>query len=107
LAPDQILRYGRTSYSSTSEPLFVSAFNIPTNEDIPRCPLCKSDRTFEFQVLPQILNLLCMDDTSKNALDFGTILVYTCEQNCDTNGVYLTEFLWRQDFSNDGIQLVK
>ncbi|KAK2955807.1 putative Programmed cell death protein 2 [Blattamonas nauphoetae] len=53
-----------------------------------QCTVCGAQRTFEFQVMPQILSYLdveksmtsvCGEDTP----DFGTILVYTCPNSCD------------------------
>ncbi|XP_003738822.1 programmed cell death protein 2 [Galendromus occidentalis] len=83
--PEQILRYCKGG-----EPLWVSAEAVP--ESIPACGKCGSPREYEFQIMPQVLNLLKSD-----LLDWGTVAVYTCSKNCDTDG-YVKEFLHRQDF---------
>uniref|UniRef100_A0A8C4KTK5 Programmed cell death protein 2 n=1 Tax=Equus asinus TaxID=9793 RepID=A0A8C4KTK5_EQUAS len=44
LEPEQILRYGRGT-----APIWISAENIPQEEDIPDCP-CGAKRIFEFQI---------------------------------------------------------
>eukprot|EP00850_Spirogloea_muscicola_P014631 SM000106S13979 [mRNA] locus=s106:354066:365445:+ [translate_table: standard] len=41
-------------------------------------------RTFEFQILPQILYFLKTTTELDDALDFGTLAVYTCPKSCTT-----------------------
>ncbi|KAJ3210880.1 programmed cell death protein [Clydaea vesicula] len=105
--PEQAFRYYRTSYNNTefTKPLYVSDLNKP--KEIPDCKHCHSKRTLEYQVMPQLLNFL-QDDN----VDFGTLLIYTCESNCesahfekDECGVWARELIFRQDFSNDGMKL--
>ena len=68
----------------------------PGSPDIPRCK-CGASRTFEFQVMPQILNSLGQAETATEGLDFGTILIYTCSKNCHEDVVkYQPEFAWVQ-----------
>jgi len=92
---DQVLRYDRTG-----EPLWVSGENTLEKADIPPCNYCKGPRVFEFQVMPQLLNHLGEESVS-GALDWGTIAVYTCENNCSSGSGYKTEFVYRQDFKPD------
>ncbi|XP_067845645.1 programmed cell death protein 2 [Heptranchias perlo] len=94
LAPEQVLRYCRGG-----SPLWVSGENIPTDTDIPNCS-CGAKRVFEFQVMPQLLYQLKVDRLGES-LDWGTLVVYTCEQSCDHGNEYSPEFLWKQDFSAD------
>ncbi|XP_067900315.1 programmed cell death protein 2 [Heterodontus francisci] len=94
LAPDQVLRYCRGG-----SPLWVSGETIPSTSDIPNCS-CGAKREFEFQVLPQLLNHLKVDCLGES-LDWGTLIVYTCEESCDHGNEYSAEFLWKQDFSAD------
>jgi len=56
--------------------------------------------------MPQLLYFIHVDDTSsdKEALDFGTLFVYTCANSCEAaneanaaDAHYRTEFLWRQN----------
>lgn len=42
--------------------------------------------------MPQLLNHLKRPD-----IDWGVIVVYTCEKSCDTNGEYAIEFVYKQD----------
>nr|CAG4641500.1 EOG090X0266 [Eurycercus lamellatus] len=90
--PDQVLRYG-----SGEKPLWVSDSNIPTS--VPECELCGSKRKFEFQIMPQMLNYLQLDSVSEQGVDWGTLLIYICENNCDEGHPYKDEYLWKQDFS--------
>lgn len=106
--PDQVIRYARTQTTQEPsqdniEPLWVSALS-PLTEDVECCPQCKSERTFEFQIMPQLLAYLKLDDTNPYALDFGTMIVYTCSKNCEVKSVN-EEAFYRQDFSADGIAM--
>ncbi|KAF9913877.1 Programmed cell death protein 2, partial [Lobosporangium transversale] len=104
--PEQVLRYARMEYELTNpEPLYVSDIGIPKPEDIPPCPDCGQERTFEFQILPQLLNYLAIDHSAKDSLDFGTVLVYSCKDNCHVEGkFYQHEIALVQHFSEDGMQ---
>lgn len=84
----QILRYDRGS----SSPLWISDHGILDQSNVPNCENCNARRTYEFQIMPQLLNEL------KNYnLDWGVITVYTCEKDCDVKGKYVAEFAYKQD----------
>lgn len=83
----QVLRYGRRL-----SPLWISDSGILHQSDVPNCGNCNSRRTFEFQIMPQMLNELKNYD-----LDWGVIAVYTCEKDCDVKGKYVAEFCYKQD----------
>lgn len=53
--------------------------------------------------MPQLLTYLGLDNSDVNALDFGTLLVYSCPENCSGSKHLIEEVVWRQDFSQDGI----
>ncbi|KAM6950239.1 programmed cell death protein 2 [Lycodopsis pacificus] len=92
--PHQVVRYSRGG-----SPLWVSSQHIPLDQDIPACT-CGAKRTFEFQVMPQLLNSLCVDSTGAS-IDWGTLAVYTCSASCNHEDQYCSEFIWKQDFSSD------
>lgn len=92
--PHQVLRYSRGG-----SPLWVSSQHIPSDPDIPPCT-CSAKRTFEFQVMPQLLNSLSVDSTGAS-IDWGTLAVYTCSVSCNHDDQYCPEFIWKQDFSSD------
>lgn len=73
--PEQILRY-----SWSGEPLFLTC---PTSEisEVPACGSCGGWRTFEFQLMPALVSMLSSADLGLS-LEFGTVLVYTCERSC-------------------------
>lgn len=54
-----------------------------------------------FQVMPQLLNYLGVDEKVGNSLDWGTLCVYSCSKSCATGNNYTTEFIWKQDFAAD------
>ncbi|XP_026148789.1 programmed cell death protein 2 isoform X2 [Mastacembelus armatus] len=92
--PHQVVRYSRGG-----SPLWVSSQHIPSDKGIPPCN-CGAKRTFEFQVMPQLLNSLCVDSTGAS-IDWGTLAVYTCAASCNYDDHYSPEFIWKQDFSSD------
>lgn len=73
-APDQVLRYSRTE-----EPLLISESPLLT---VPPCEYCKGPRKFEFQVMPQLLTHLKVDDVGAS-IDWGVLVVFTCADSCD------------------------
>nr|XP_060609770.1 programmed cell death protein 2 [Anolis sagrei ordinatus] len=93
LEPEQIIRYCR----DVEGPLWISEENIPQETDIPKCS-CGSKRVFEFQVMPQLLNYLKVDSLGES-IDWGTLAVYTCAENCNQGNGYTEEFVWKQDIS--------
>ncbi|KAM4825504.1 programmed cell death protein 2-like [Thomomys bottae] len=72
---DQILRY-----SWSGEPLFLSC---PTSAitEVPACGYCGGPRTFECQLMPALVTMLSSAHLDL-CVEFGTVLVYTCEKSC-------------------------
>ncbi|XP_046539801.1 programmed cell death protein 2-like isoform X1 [Equus quagga] len=72
---EQILRY-----SWSGEPLFLTC---PTSEasEPPACSHCGVRRTFEFQLMPALVSML-RNANLGFSVEFGTILIYTCEKSC-------------------------
>lgn len=93
LEPKQVLRYGRGI-----APIWISGENIPQEKDIPYCP-CGAKRTFEFQVMPQLLNHLKADRLGRS-VDWGVLAVFTCAESCRLGIGYTEEFVWKQDITN-------
>ncbi|XP_011191300.2 programmed cell death protein 2 [Zeugodacus cucurbitae] len=89
--PDQILRYKRGG-----NPLWIANVEqtFGQNPEIPNCELCDSVRRFEFQVMPQMLNLLKDDH-----LDWGVLAVYACSKSCNipADKGYVAEYVVKQD----------
>ncbi|KAI7866710.1 programmed cell death protein 2, partial [Spinellus fusiger] len=103
LNPDQVVRYDRVEYDMPDrEPLWVQSSNKPTV--IPNCEQCGGVRTFEFQILSTLLNFLSISHVT-DSLDWGSLYIYTCKHNCVLATSYASEFVWKQDFSADGMQL--
>ncbi|XP_045150636.1 programmed cell death protein 2 isoform X2 [Echinops telfairi] len=93
LEPEQILRYGRGA-----APLWISGENVPREEDVPNCP-CGAKRIFEFQVMPQLLNLLKADSLGRS-VDWGVLGIFTCVDSCALGAGYVEEFVWKQDVTD-------
>ncbi|KAG0170380.1 Programmed cell death protein 2 [Apophysomyces sp. BC1034] len=105
LYPDQVIRYDRVEYDMPDrEPLWVQEKGKPT--DIPDCDRCGKPRTFEFQILSTLLNFLGVSHVATDSLDWGSLYVYTCKHNCSLGSdIFAEEFIWKQDFSTDGMKL--
>ncbi|GAV06557.1 hypothetical protein RvY_16523 [Ramazzottius varieornatus] len=97
--PEQVLRYDRGGV-----PLLLSDKHVPGKgvKNVSRCS-CGAPRTFEYQIMPQILNYLDQEESLTEGLDFGTILVYTCSRNCHSESIkYQPEFAWVQPVQSEG-----
>ena len=60
------------------------------------------NRYFSLKIMPQLLNHLQVDSLGES-IDWGTLVVYTCADNCGEGNEYLEEFIWKQDFSAGSI----
>lgn len=88
LEPEQVLRQGRGI-----APIWIAGENIPQEKDIPYCPW-GAKRTFEFQVMPQLLNRL------GRSVDWGVLAVFTGAESCRLGIGYTEEFVQKQDITN-------
>jgi len=104
----QCLRYCRWKDEFIS-PLWISSAHQPKNRtDIPSCNYCGSERNFEFQLMPQMINYLKFETKlmferersiennegnsqkeqimklleQKDSIDWGTVAIYTCTSSC-------------------------
>lgn len=102
--PEQCIRYQRNGL-----PLFYANRLSQDVLSPPHCEYCRGPRRFEFQLMPNILQQLPVskfaiksssstDPTKKltplerlqmdSGMEFGTVLVFTCERNCDLDDWY-------------------
>lgn len=76
--PQQIIRYEWKGI-----PLLNSEKCKPI---VSKCDLCGSERCFEMQLMPALItHLKALSDKSCADIDFGTVLIYSCGDNCETN----------------------
>lgn len=97
-ASDQVLRYCR---AVGAKPLWPSLDGQPKESDIPPCLNCGGPRMFEFQLLPQLLYFLGVQNEAENdSVDWATIAVYSCAASCNKSDSssegYVEEFAWVQ-----------
>ncbi|KAI6655040.1 Programmed cell death protein 2-like [Oopsacas minuta] len=86
--PSQVVRYQRGG-----EPLWASDKFVLNLSLIPNCESCGSKRTFEFQLLPTLVDYLKIKGNT--AVEFGNLLVFTCAANCwkDSDASFKTEYV--------------
>ena len=82
LCPEQILRY-----SWSGSPVFIAEPPSNMGQMVPVCSHCGGTRTFELQLMPALVSLLRnQDGGGEMAVEFGTVLVFTCKDSCWTLG---------------------
>ncbi|CAG0902122.1 unnamed protein product [Cyprideis torosa] len=92
--PEAVVRFERDG-----TPLHISQGHEDEQKVPPDCETCGAPRRFEFQLLPQLLNKLQLDDQMGDSLDWGTVLVYTCSKNCSPDyELYSPEVVFKEDF---------
>lgn len=74
LASGQVIRY-----AWNQKPLLNSS-NVKLEPFT--CDKCGSEKVFEFQLMPALINRLKFKNNQSLNLEFATILVFTCKQNC-------------------------
>ncbi|KCV67884.1 hypothetical protein H696_05613 [Fonticula alba] len=124
--------YARFPDRRSPIPLWASNLERPLTADLPAgafvqpgprvppCDRCGGARTFEFQVMPQLLAFMEVDHTRVDSIDWGTLLVYSCEGSCELGAPsssssgpgasdgpkgsrYAREVVCRQLFTSDGL----
>ncbi|KAF7385796.1 hypothetical protein HZH66_011638 [Vespula vulgaris] len=91
--PEQVLRYERNG-----QILYISG-NTKI-KDVPKCSLCGTERQFEFQIMPQLLNFFNYKDVI-NSIDWGILVIFTCKKSCMPKEEYAMEYIWKQDILSD------
>ena len=86
---DQVLRYS----FGAKKPLWVNSEGQLIG-DPPNCKLCGGKRVFEFQVMPQLLYFLKVDLREETAMDWNSLIVYSCENSCQPLDGYAHEYVF-------------
>ncbi|KAK3867715.1 hypothetical protein Pcinc_026845 [Petrolisthes cinctipes] len=76
-SPQQVLRYSREEGAS---PLWLRG--VGSGEGGGRCQHCGGPLTFEMQLTPQLLLHLRVTGSPGSAMEFGTVVVFTCAASC-------------------------
>lgn len=89
-SPQQVIRYG-----FGGKPLWIRPppTTVESTEAPEACPGCGSKRVFEMQILPTLLSevqrrcpqVVHMEEQLGRDLDFGTVAIFTCAEDCDVD----------------------
>ena len=60
--------------------------------------MCGGVCWYILQVMPQLLYYLKLDTLSGDSVDWGTVIIYSCQASCSAAGPAV-EFVWKQDFA--------
>lgn len=114
--PEQVMRYdfggSPILYSKTdavgklflSSASFASAGKIkPVSQlghgtRIPRCPNCSASRVFELQLVPQVIAELEIEEEGLEGMEWGTVILGVCEEDCAERGVQAGEVGWVEEW---------
>ena len=80
----RLVPFKSLSHPSSSR---VPVANKTGNLRIPGCANCGSTRVFEFQLTPQAISELELDETGLEGMDWGTIIVGVCGKDCQAKDV--------------------
>jgi len=53
-------------------------------KEVPKCEACGGDRVYEFQIMPQFYSFY----EYLSFVDWGPIMVYTCNNSCGNEGTF-------------------
>ena len=77
LFPSQVIRYQRGGAPLWTCDKFAQDLGL-----VPNCEVCGGKRTFEFQLLPTLVESLRIEGQKSPAVEFGSVFVFTCTANC-------------------------
>ena len=73
--------------SSSAKPSKISTIKEKQRTGIPACTNCGSGRVFEMQITPQAIAELEVDETGLDGMDWGTLIIGVCKQDCQARNV--------------------
>lgn len=90
--PEQVLRY---DYGG--QPLLYSKKDAmgKTWPRVPRCK-CGAERVFELQLTPHAITELEAEDLSLDGMDWGTVILAVCSNDCDGNNEEWVGVQWEE-----------
>ncbi|SPO04302.1 related to rat apoptosis protein RP-8 [Cephalotrichum gorgonifer] len=83
--PEQVIRY-----EFAGQPVVYSkedAVARALETGVPRCKGCGAERVFEIQLTPHAITELEADEMSLEGMDWGTVIVEVCKEDCQAAGV--------------------
>ncbi|XP_067135742.1 programmed cell death protein 2-like [Centruroides vittatus] len=92
---NQIIRY-----CWSDQPLLISKMDHVSAS----CKHCKGPLVFEFQLMPALVEMLKMQEFNGTAVEFGTVIVMTCQQSCwDNDTSFCTELVYVQSDPDESL----
>ncbi|KAL8448329.1 hypothetical protein Emed_003859 [Eimeria media] len=94
-SPTQVVRY-----SFGGKPLFISPLSEEEARSVGHCPLCRSERVFEMQLVPMAADEISKrrgGSTADSPIDWGVVAVFTCKEDCIPPSNYTFEHVIVQE----------
>jgi pre-rRNA-processing protein TSR4 len=66
---------------------------------MPRCSNCGTERAFELQLVPQAIAELEVDEEGLDGMEWGTVVVGVCANDCVPNCVKEAEVGWVEEWA--------
>lgn len=105
-ASEQLVRYwhwdgtGDVCERGDEQVLWATSSTAQTSSrQVPPCEHCGAKRSFEFQLMPQLLYFVTKQSKACATIDFATLVVYTCSASCAATSAYINEHTFTQKFS--------
>ena len=76
----------------------ISVANRPGSSGMPPCANCGSARVFEFQLTPQAICELEVDETGLEGMEWGTVIVGVCNEDCEARGVEVGQVGYQEEW---------
>lgn len=84
--------------SSANSKVTIIAHSAGPGNRIPRCQNCTAPRVFECQLVPHAIAQLEVEEEGLEGMEWGTVILGTCERDCGERGVEDGKMGWVEEW---------